>query len=156
MEEKFDLEKEYNILKKKAPLPKFSELDSEFEISSIKEKPHLIRNIRRKMNDKIIFYCRILEGILFPTQASIISFHEGKHFSDEEKSKMREAYKKLMYYERKSLSLDVSPDEKQEILFINEIFKNWNKFKVEIIKVTSKMQESWKKEESIDVNNYTG
>ena len=108
------------------------------------------------MNDKIIFYCRILEGILFPTQASIISFHEGKHFSDEEKSKMREAYKKLMYYERKSLSLDVSPDEKQEILFINEIFKNWNKFKVEIIKVTSKMQESWKKEESIDVNNYTG
>ena len=69
---------------------------------------------------------------------------------------MIELYKKFMHYERESLILDVSSNEKENIDYINEVYKNWNEFKKETLKVTGKMRDSWNKEETIDRNNYTG
>ncbi|MDI6731602.1 MAG: 3-dehydroquinate synthase family protein, partial [Candidatus Margulisbacteria bacterium] len=63
--------------------------------------------------------------------------------SEDEKEKMSKIYKKLMEFERQSLSLDVEPDEKKEVEFINNLFKEWKKFKDEMIKITKKMKESW-------------
>jgi hypothetical protein len=156
MVEEINLEKEYKKINKNNSLPSFSKLDSEFEISSIKEKEHLTKSLRRKVNEKIIFYCRILEGILFPMQANIITIHEGKHFSEEDKVKMTETYKKLMQYERRSLILDISPNKKEDVAYINEVFKNWKKFKDEVLIVAKKMQEAWNQKETIEANSYTG
>ena len=53
-DDEFDIKQEYNKLKH---LPKFEDLDYEFEFSlNIKNKEFLIRNIRRKMNEKVILY----------------------------------------------------------------------------------------------------
>ncbi|MEK6907005.1 MAG: hypothetical protein AABW45_00595 [Nanoarchaeota archaeon] len=155
-DEKFNLKEEYNKLKHK--IPRFEDLDNEFELSTanIKDKSFLLRNIRRRLNDKIIFYCRIIEGLLYPNSNSITGMMEINSFNEKEKEKMANIYKKLMEFERESLSLDVNPDEKNDVEFINNLFKEWKKFKEEMIKVTKKMKESWHLEEKEEKDNYFG
>ncbi|MEK6841226.1 MAG: hypothetical protein AABX45_01375 [Nanoarchaeota archaeon] len=155
-DKKFDLKEEYDKLKYK--IPKFEDLDYEFELSSasIKDKNFLIRSIRRRLNDKVIFYCRIIEGLIYPNANNLIGMVEVKSFSEDEKEKMSKIYKKLMEFERQSLSLDVEPDEKKEVEFINNLFKEWKKFKDEMIKITKKMKESWHLEEKEEKDNYFG
>jgi len=155
-DKKFDLKEEYDKLKYK--IPKFEDFDYEFELSSanIKDKNFLIRSIRRRLNDKVIFYCRIIEGLIYPNANNLIGMVEVKSFSEDEKEKMSKIYKKLMEFERQSLSLDVEPDEKKEVEFINNLFKEWKKFKDEMIKITKKMKESWHLEEKEEKDNYFG
>ena len=155
-DEKFNLKEEYNKLKHK--IPRFEDLDNEFELSTanIKDKSFLLRNIRIRLNDKIIFYCRIIEGLLYPNSNSITGMMEINSFNEKEKEKMANIYKKLMEFERESLSLDVNPDEKNDVEFINNLFKEWKKFKEEMIKVTKKMKESWHLEEKEEKDNYFG
>jgi len=151
---KINVKEEYEKLKYK--LPKFEDLDNEFEISIIKNKEFLLRSIRRKMNDKVIFFCRILESLLYPSGNTIINMNEVKDFNDEDKENMEEIYKKLMIFERDSLIADVEPDEKKDVEYINKLFEGWINFKKDILKITKKMRESWLKEERISKNNYFG
>src|SRR3989344_8669954 len=95
-EDKFDIKEKYNKLKQK--LPKFEDLDNEFELSTanIKDAAFLTRSIRRRLNDKVIFYCRIVEGLLYPNTNNFIGMMEVKVFDEGEKTKMTKIYKKLM------------------------------------------------------------
>ena len=149
-----NVKEEYNKLNYK--LPKFEELNNDFEIDFIKEKIFLIRQVRRKINEKVIFFCRIIEGLLYPTQQHIINVTEIKNFSDEKKKEIEKIYKKLMVYERQSLLLDVYPDDKKDAEFINDVFNFWKKIKKEMEEVVVLMKETWKKEFSQEKNNYFG
>lgn len=141
--DKFNLKQEYSNLKYK--LPKFDDLDYEFEISlaNIKNKEFLLRNIRRRINDKIILFCRIIENLIYPNQNNLITMFELKSFSEEEKDNMLKLYKRLMKFERKSLILDVNPDDKEDFEYINNVYRLWKEFKDEILKITEKMERSW-------------
>ena len=82
--------------------------------------------------------------------------YELKSFSESEKQNMAKLYRKLMQYERESLILDVEPDEKFEVNYINEIWKNWNNYKSELLKISKKMKSSWNVEEKEEKDNYFG
>jgi len=151
---RINVKEEYEKIKHK--LPKFHELDNEFEISLIKDKEFLLRSIRRKMSEKLIFFCRIIESLLYPTANHIINMNEVKEFSEDEKKNMEKIYKKLMVFERDSLNIDVEPDEKKDVEFINDLFKEWPNLKIDILKITKKMRESWLKENNIRKDNYFG
>ena len=151
---KINIKEEYEKLKYK--LPKFDGLDEEFEISSIKHKEFLLRGIRRKMNEKVIFFCRIIESLLYPTTNHIINMNEIKEFNEEDKKDIEDLYKKLMIFERDSLITDVEPDEKKDVDYINKLFDEWGSLKRDILKITKKMRESWLKEERIRKDNYFG
>ena len=152
--EKLNIKEEYDKLKYK--LPKFNDINNEFELEFIKEKPFILRQIRRRMNEKVIFFCRIIEGLLYPTQQHIINVTEVKNFSEEKKKEAHKIYKKLMQYERQSLLLDVTPNDKGDVKFINDVFDFWKKIKKDMESIVKLMQESWKKEFSSEKNNYFG
>ena len=154
MEDRIDVEKEYEKLKYK--LPNFKELDSEFEVSFIKEKEFLLRGIRRRVTEKIILSCRIIESLIYPTQSNIITAIESKELSEEQKKKMDYLYKKFMIFERESLRLDIDPSDKGDVDYINDVFNKWIKFKKDMIKIVEFMKDSWIKEEKSDKNNYFG
>jgi len=155
-DEKFDIKEEYSKLK--LPLPKFEDLDNEFEISnaSIKNKNFLLRNIRRRVNEKVIFYCRIIEGLIYPNSNNIIGMIEIKFFDEEEKNEISKLYKKLMQFERESLAIDVNPDDKKDVEYINTVFKQWRQYKEDLIKITRKMKDSWKMQEETTKDSYFG
>lgn len=149
-----NIEEEYKKLK--CSLPDFKKLDEEFEISNLQgleDKKFLLRFIRRKVNEKIIFFCRIIESLLYPQSPNYISMVESRIFSEEEKQEMAELYKKLMYYEKESLILDVESDDKQSAKYVNDVFTNWTEIKKHLITITKKMQKSWNEQEKVE--NYT-
>ena len=150
----FNVEEEYKKLKYK--LPEFKDLDNEFEISFIKEKPLLLKSIRRRVTEKIILCCRVIESIIYPTQSNIITATEAKNFNEDQKKKMERIYRKLMIFERESLMLDVDPLEKGDADYINKIFNYWSGLKKDMIKIVEIMKNSWTKDEKLDKNNYFG
>lgn len=150
-----NVKEEYEKLNHK--LPRFDDMNNDFELELIKTKHFLLRQIRRRVNEKIIFFCRIIEDLIYPTQQHIINITEIKNFSEERKKKLQEIYRELMYYERVSLMLDVIPDDKKDAEFINDVFNFWRKMKKQMEDVVKIMQESWKKEDiSSEKNNYFG
>lgn len=154
-----NIKEEYGNLAKKYKIPKFEVLNEEFELDFIKEKQFLLRQVRRRINEKVIFFCRIVEGLLYPTPQNIVNATELNNFSNEKKVELEKIYKELMYYERSSLLLDVSPNEKKEIEYINSLFNFWGKIKKQVEETVRTMQESWKKddkEEEKEKNNYFG
>src|SRR3989344_3774955 len=151
--DKFELAKSYKKIK---GLPNFDDLNSDFEIESIKEEHFLTRSIRRKINEKVIFFCRIIESLLYPTQQHIINMREITNFSEDKKKEIDKIYKELMLYERQSLLLDVSPNNKDDINYINDVFNFWKKIKPKMEEIVKIMQEAWKKEKALEKNNYFG
>jgi len=149
MKQDIDIKKEYQILSKKHKLPDFDVLDKEFEISNIQDinEKFLIRAIRRRVNEKIAFFIRILDGILHPASSSVISTHENRFFTDEEKQEALKVMRKLMQLDRKGLKIDIDPDINLDVDFINDVFKNFNDIKIKVKKIASKMEEAWSKEE---------
>ena len=148
MKQDLDIKQEYQILSKKYKLPDFDVLDKEFEVSSIQDinEKFLIRAIRRRINEKIAFFIRIIDGILHPVSSSVISTYENRFFSDEEKQEALKVMRKLMQLDRKGLKIDIDPDINLDVDFINNVFTNFNEIKSKIKKIAFKMEEAWSKE----------
>lgn len=149
MAKEFDLTAEYGKLATKYNLPDFEELDNQFEITSLQDvnKKFLLKAIRRRMIDKIVFFNRILESILHPNTQSIISMHENKSFDEDERQKVIKSLRKLMKLDRESLRLDIEPNTISDANFIIKIFEEYKDIKRKINRVASIMEEAWSKEE---------
>lgn len=135
----------YDELQAKYSLPDLELIDHEFEIE--KDKPFILREVRRKIQDKIELYCDLLHGLLHPDTASIEQMYEVAHFAEKEKSDIFKLYKKLMKLTRYSIEAALDGEE-LEAKFINDVFKEWKNIKEELRKVVSKMKSSWDNNET--------
>ena len=143
-----DVKKEYESLKKKYNLPDYDSIDNEFEllyIGEIKEIKFPLRFIRRRINDKIALICNIVQTLIQPNPGSIINLQESVFLSKEDKLRYTHLLKDLMETERTSLRLDFDFDERKDAVFIKEALKKWTEYKQEIVKLTDKLIEGWKK-----------
>ena len=143
------IEKEYNNLCKKYKLPKFNEIDSEFEISTLENERFLIKNILKKMAEKLEFYIEMMGNLVHPDGSSMSSMYEIRFFSDDEKNDMYMLFKKLMKNHRNIIKLMLENNEKEQVNFLNDFFIEWSNIKRELATYLSKMEESWDKESTI-------
>lgn len=140
-----DIKEEYNILKKKHSLPDFEVIDKAFEISVIEDTKLLMPCIRKRINEKINYFCEILEDLLHPN-TDLRSLNECRFFDDSEKLKMFKIYKELMVLNRTGTSLHIENNEKEDAEFIKEIARKWKDIKKDMSNITNKLKNSWKKE----------
>ena len=75
-----EIEKEYSNLSKKYKLPKFKDIDAEFEISSLDNEKFLIKNTLRKILEKLEFYIEVIGSLVHPDGSSISSMYEIRFF----------------------------------------------------------------------------
>jgi hypothetical protein len=139
------MEEDYAKLGEKHSLPDFGVLDTEFEISTIEEESFILRNIRKKIVEKIESSIKLLDDILHP-DAGFASYRESSIFSPEEREDIIITYKKLMYFNRVSTELSFSDSDEQNAKFINEFMKEWPGLKQSILSFVGKLKESWKKD----------
>lgn len=139
------MEELYNKLKKEHGLPDLEVMDKEFEITTIEEERFLLREIRKKIDEKAEGITKILEGILHPDN-TFSSLREADVFTDKEREKILELYQKLMYQHRKSTELGIEDSDKKNIEFINGFMEEWPKIKQEALESVSKLKESWTKD----------
>lgn len=157
-----DIEKEYNVLKTKYNLPPFKFLKDNFEIlynfnTEYIPKEDTLIFIRRRINDKLVWICNFLQSIIMPNPSSLINIHEEKFYSKEDKEKILNTLQRLMKLERETLLLDINlKNEKENVLFIKKITKEWPDLLKELSKYADILHKGWLKTEKEDFHNYFG
>jgi hypothetical protein len=155
------VEKLYAKLKDKyKKLPDFKRLDSEFEITSIKDEyvneRYFSRLVRRRIYEKFYSFNVSLINIINPQSPSIIIAHESKFLTDEDRANILRIVKNLMEFERQHIVLEIDYDESKDVEFIVFCFDAWQKMKPPIKIITEKLRDSWSKEESFKAEDYFG
>lgn len=128
------LKKEYSVFEKKYKLPKFYDLNAEFEVEKIQghETDFLLREIRRTITEKIAAFLKFFELFLNPQAAPLFILSAIKSINVNEKDKIEKIYKKIIALEIKSISLDISYEEKREADFIKNTYSMWQSIKDEL------------------------
>ena len=145
-----EIEKEYSNLSKKYKLPKFKDIDAEFEISALDNEKFLIKNILRDISEKLEFYIEFISNLVHPDGSSISSMYEIRFFTEDEKNGMYNLFKRLMKTDRNVIELVLKNDEKEQVDFLNKFFSDWLNLKKELLKYIEKMKESWEKQSTIE------
>ena len=144
-----ETEKKYNELKKKFTLPEFREIDSEFELSDLEETNFLLREIIRRIAEKLDFYSTMLEEILQPDASNLYAMHETRVFDENKKNQMYNLYRRLMDFNRQSIEVSLEHNERDEVEFINNVFQEWKSLKYELLRFVKEMRASWKTETDV-------
>ncbi|MBW2995729.1 hypothetical protein KY332_00345 [Candidatus Woesearchaeota archaeon] len=139
------IKEKYKELSKKYKLPSFNEINNEFEVSGIEKEDFLLREVRRKIVEKIEIYSDLLHIFLHP-EASLCEMFECRAFTDEEKDKIFNVYKKLMFFNRYSIEVSIDEDNEKTAKFIKDVWKDWKDIKENILPTVKKVKGSWLKE----------
>jgi len=143
-----NIKKKYRDFKKEYNLPSFEKLDLMFELSTIDKDDFLLRNIRKKMLEKLDYFCEIIESLLQPDTSSFANMHECKFFEDEEKDDLYKLYKNLMFLSKSAMLLGINSSDDEEAEFINSVYKDLPKLQQEILVYVKKIKETWRNESS--------
>jgi len=139
-------EKEYAELKKRIKgLPSFTFLNIEFEISSIEFSEFALRDISKKIVEKVDSILAIFDSVLSPDTTSTSSLQESKIFSDSERNKVFDIFREFMIINREEKILDWMADDKKYAEFIIKISKDWKKTKDKVSPYLIKLKDAWKK-----------
>ena len=147
---KEEVKQVYQEFKKRFNLPDFELVNKELEISSLDGDEFLLRNIRNKIKSKLENYCNAIEDLLSP-DTSISLLHECSYLSENDKKKLFNLYKRIMYAQRGAELLELVKENKSDAKYINDFFKSINNIKDDMVKFTKSRMNSWKKELSIDI-----
>ena len=133
-QEEYNIEEDYEILKKEHNLPDFKTLAQDFEIEKItdKETLFLAREIRKIISEKITAYIHLFETLINPNNPPMFVFKILKNISPKEKTQIQKFYKILSKTQIEIMKLDTLYSEKKEVEFINKTFKMWQTIKPEI------------------------
>lgn len=148
-----EIKKAYEGLKKKHSLPGFEELDNEFEISALEKEDFLLRETRRKIEEKLELFIKLLTVVIQP-EANIAELRECRGFSNAEKEQAVELYKKVMKMHNSALLAGINCNDKDDASFISETFKEWPQIKKQMLWLVGKMKSAW--ENDIDIKEELG
>ena len=154
-----NIKKDYEGLAKKYNLPSFDSLNNEFEIITIEKEDFLLREIRRKIDEKIELYIKFLESLLQPDTVSLSDIYEYRFFDDKERHDIFELFRKLMFFSRYSIETSITEDNKKSAEFINRLWEEWEDLKNKFSSLVKKTKEDWLNEAKIieeDKGGYLG
>lgn len=142
---------DYDKLKKKHNLPSFEVLDQELDLSDFEDAKNHLRFIVKRVGERIEFFADILGGVLQP-DSNPGSMYEAEGFSDADRDKVPELYKKVMHLHREYLEQELNYDENAYAAFIIQFFKEWADVKKDLAKVLVVMKKSWQRENKLKLD----
>ena len=139
----------YLKLQKEFDLPPFEGMDQEFEITSIEAETFLIREILKRMENRLDYLSSILEEILQPSPESVTQMHECRYVTNEEKERLFAIFKRLQYWLRAIVEAHVRAEDKKSAQLINDINTEWKQIKEQSLPFISRLKESWKLDDEL-------
>ena len=143
-----EIKKEYEKIKDKYNLPDFNLLNAEFEFKPMQVDSSVIKHIARRMGEKVVYFSRGIDAVLFSFGNSLVLSYENKMLDEEEKKKIIELHKRIMFFDRGIWVLDIEENEEEDIKYIKELWKEWFDLKKEVLEYAKKIRDGWKKEYS--------
>ena len=145
-----ELKKSYSALASKYKLPKFVELNEDFEIEKIKrESDALLRVIRKIMMEKIISSLGFVEMLLNPMNAPRMYLSYIQRMPAEDRKSIEKIYTSFANVSVIALECEIDYNEKNEAELIRLIFDEWQKMKPEFRKILANMKKPNSKVERV-------
>jgi hypothetical protein len=149
MSEKKEIKALYAQLEKQFKLPGFDALNADFDIDTIDtESKHLLKEVTKKIFERIEVFKKILETILQP-DVSILSMQETEFLTDQDHEIVADIARRLMRLDRTLLIAELANSDVLYAEFINDAAKEWLKVKKELAPVFQHMQLGWSTRQKI-------
>lgn len=146
------MKEEYDKLRKRyKSLPTFEKLDFEFELRSIEDYSFPLREIRKRIMERLDAYAQYLSELLQP-EPTVANLRESQNFIGKEKEEMYDFYKRLMIAYRAGMEVWVTGGEREHVNYIVEIAKDWGKVKEQMLAILKKVKAAWLKDTEVDVD----
>jgi hypothetical protein len=124
------LKKRYNEFAGEHKLPKFEEINMDFEIDKIdRDSGNFLRLVRKAMMEKIVNSMGFVDMLLNPVNAPRLYFVYIKNMSDSDRETIEKIYGALAELSVDSLELEIDSDENKEAKLIKKAFDVWNSLK---------------------------
>jgi NADH:ubiquinone oxidoreductase subunit len=137
----------YNELAKKYGLPSYRELDREFCLHDEEKNHYVLRQVLQKIFEKYDFFTKLLDETLHP-DSNLSGLVESKSFTEEQKDRFFETYKKLMRVNRHSIRAYALSTEEAEAESIRVAWEAWISIKNDLQQIAKLLSEAWQKDES--------
>ncbi|MBI4448912.1 hypothetical protein HY641_02705 [Candidatus Woesearchaeota archaeon] len=134
----------YETLCKEHKLPSYEEMDQEFDLCSIEEEHHLLRSVKKRMDDRVHYVGSLVETIIRPNPESYSDMYECRYFSDADKKKVYELLREMHHILRSLDESNVLCNEKRDAQLINEIFAAWPALKKEALSFIGRLKDAWR------------
>lgn len=123
-----EFKKIYFELQKKHSLPSFDDMNSSFDIGRIRrDSGNILRDVRRTMIEKIIYYIKLVEVMINPSQASPVFLMLLKEINSDDKKVIDSVLNSFVELEIISHKLDVVSKDSEEGKLINQTYSVWDK-----------------------------
>ncbi len=157
-EELSDVKKEYLVLSEKHSLPRWKELEEEFEVSRVfyEHSELILREIRRKMNERLVSYLHLFEHFLNPSGAPLFVLNAIKNIDEKEREEVKEIYKKFSQIQFLHMSADTLYSEEKEVETIKKSFVLWNENKLKISKIINSLGKKYEVGKAKEKTGYLG
>ena len=136
------MDEHYEKLIKKYRIPDYDVLDHEFEVSTLEDEQFFLRGVREKISEKIERLVNMFDDLLHP-KSTFTGNVESNVLTDEDKEKIIDIMKRLMYFYRRVTELQIDDSDKKNAEFINEVFKEWDELKKKSLLIVGKLKEAW-------------
>jgi len=152
------MKEEYNKIKKDFDLPDFDLLNNEFEIITIEPDGFLLREIKRKINERLSSACELLTKLIQPETTSLVDIYEYRCFDDTAKKKIFVLFCQVMCLKRKINESELLLDDKIDAAIIKQAAETWPKMRQQMIPFVKELEVCWEKipESDKELKEYLG
>lgn len=140
----------YEKLAKKYDLPSYEGMVKHFEVDSIGKDDNVLREILKKMYEKIDYYTNTLESLIQP-ETSYSSMKEASTLNVAEQTIVKKLFTDCMCIIREFTEFGLEYSDYEAAKFINNVYAGWVKMKPELKKILGKVRDVWKKQQEIKV-----
>jgi len=134
----------YKQLKKDFGLPDFDVLNKEFEIITIEPEGFLLREIKRRINEKLSSARDLLTALIQPESTSLVDLYECRCFDEAEKNKIFALFSNVMHLKRKINESELLLDDNVDAALIKEAAEIWPKLRKQMIPFVKELEACWK------------
>jgi len=152
------MKEKYDKIRKDLDLPDFDLLNNEFEITTIEPDGFLLREIKRKINERLSSACELLTKLIQPETTSLVDIYEYRCFDDAEKKKIFALFCNVMYLKRKINESELLLDDKVDAAIIKQVAETWPKMRQQMIPFVKELEVCWEKtpESDKELKEYLG
>lgn len=149
-----EIEHAYEDLKKKHQLPDFTMVDREFEISSIEKPAFLLRNIRRKISERLDSVTQLLDPLIQPDAGSFVNLSEYRALTEGDRKALLKSFQHVQELYLLCIDAELSTDDAQDVTVIRRAVTEWPVLRQSLRSFVQKIASSWTK--SVEHKNDVG
>ena len=139
------IEQPYKELQKKHKLPDFALLDKEFEISTIEKPDFLLRNVRRKISERLDSAIQLLDPLIQPDAGSFVHLTEYRAINEGERKEMLKHFQSILALSLACIDAEMSVNDAKDAEVIARAAAEWPKLRETLKPHIQKIAASWTK-----------